>query len=241
MIGRAIWIAAIALIAAATALVQLDRQARINPSLSASVPQPFRAFAQEDVAREALRRGEASVALAEARRLIARRPLPAEHLSLLAAAQHAHGDVEQAAITIQLAAKRGWRDRPAQEAMLRLALAAGDRAEAARRFAALLIAPRSDDAMLAEVAPAIFDAPNAEGTSALVEVLAGEPRWQHLILTRGTRVMPAEALGRIATEAASQGVPFDCDDLRSAEAAMEHEDEGRTSQLDRVIANECEA
>lgn len=77
------------------------------------------------------------VALARATALVARRPLPAEHLLLLSAARLRAGDrtgVEQA---LRLATTRGWRVEAVQLVAARAAIARGDAAAAANRVAAL--------------------------------------------------------------------------------------------------------
>jgi hypothetical protein len=58
---------------------------------------------------------------------------------LLAVAQAKAGNAEAAGLAIQIAGQRGWREPVAQEAVLRLALGAGNKPEAARRYAALFL------------------------------------------------------------------------------------------------------
>ncbi|MAY20103.1 MAG: hypothetical protein CL955_05750, partial [Erythrobacteraceae bacterium] len=70
-------------IAIVTAGLQLDRQARKTPAMAQSVPEIVRSSAQLPVAAGALSSDNPQYALAEAERLIRRRPMPAEHLRLL--------------------------------------------------------------------------------------------------------------------------------------------------------------
>lgn len=80
-----------------------------------------------------------------------RRPLPADNLVLLATGQAKEGKPDYAMLTIQIAGQRGWRDPIAQEAVLRLALAARDKPEAARRSVALFLQRQTPDALLEEL------------------------------------------------------------------------------------------
>lgn len=203
MIGRLIWVVAIIAIAAVTSYAQLDRQARLWPELASGVPAPFRAFAQAHVTAEAIQQGDAESGLAEARRLIARRPIPAEHLRMLAAAQLKAGAAEQSIVSVQLAARRGWRDLRAQEAMLRLALAAGDKAEASRRYAALLHNPRSDNALLIKLGPAVFGEAGSAGRQTFADIVSTGGRWRGILRVRGAKVIPGDAYAEIMRETAA--------------------------------------
>lgn len=148
MISRIAWFAAIVIAALLTAGLQLDMRARTAPGLAPAVPAVLRNSAQTVVTRQTLAGGQTQRALAEAQTLVLRRPLPAENLLLLAAAQAGAGQQEAALRTIQIAGRRGWREPVAQEAMLRLAFANGDRPEAARRYAALFLRPATPDKLL---------------------------------------------------------------------------------------------
>lgn len=134
---RFLWPIAMLLLGATVVFAQLDRQSRIDPHLSRYVPAPFASFARFNRTIDAIETGSPDEALAEAKHLLARRPIPAEHLSLVAIAQAKGGDEAAALRTIQLSAQRGWRDPYAQEIVFRLALDAGDYDEAANRLAAL--------------------------------------------------------------------------------------------------------
>lgn len=173
-------------VAVIAAAAQLDRQTRRDPQLSPLVPWPARSFAQRHVAAEALGGDDKALALAEARRLIQRRPVPAEHLRLLAEAQLSAGEPAAAYRTIQLAARRGWRDRATQEATLLIALEAGDDAEAARRLAALwVLDPRAE--RLPALAARVLESEEARETLSLIA--ADAPRWRGRFLASGGRVI----------------------------------------------------
>jgi hypothetical protein len=104
----------------------------------------------------------------------------------------------QASFAFQQAAHRGWRDPIAQEVQLRLALAAGDGAEAGRRLAALwAISP--DKAKLAELAQLVHESP--EGRASFAQILADSPRWNRRFTTLGPAILPQELFDKIRREA----------------------------------------
>lgn len=216
MIGRAVWIAIVLGVAVVTASIQLDRQSRYVPSLANAVPAQARAFAQVHVTRAALQAESRDQALEETRKLVARRPMPAAHMRLLSMAQFEAGEIEQAGYSIQLAARRGWRDRPAQRAMLDLALAAGDQREAARRYAALFIRQGRDEEQLRSLAALVF-APNSdEARAEFAVILAGAGRWHDGFFRKAPGVIAPETLIDITRRASLAGARFDCDQARIA-------------------------
>lgn len=241
MIGRAIWVAALIGIAAVTAGLQLDRQADASPELAPLVPESFRSYAQAHIAAEAIAAGDNPKALAAAEELVRRRPLPAENLTLLAAAQAEAGKTDQAGLSIQLAAQRGWRDAAAQETMLRLALAAGDRAEAGRRYGALFRREETPDALLIELGPQVFEGAGSVGRISLATIIAGAERWHDLFLQRGARVMPADAFAEVVATAATRGAGFDCETLRQVADGVRQRDSDAAGPLEPVIARRCPA
>jgi hypothetical protein len=224
MIGRIIWFAALAAIAVLVSLLQIDKQSEKSPALAAVVPAPLRNYAQEKVALAALGGDNPAQAVAEAERLVRRRPIPAEHLALLAAGQAKAGQNDAAFKTIQIAGKRGWRVPAAQEAVLRIALAAGDKAEAARRYAALFLRPATPDALLKELGPAVLDEPGGTGQQTLVAVVVGGERWRATFLRRGSQVMPPAAFAAITAASLKQGAEFDCKQLEQAISVLAKRD-----------------
>lgn len=239
MIGRAIWYTALLAMAALTAAVQMDRQSARVPSMAPSVPEPVRAFAQAQIAARALENGNAKLAVAEAKKLVERRPVPAETLRLLAQARIAAGETEQGALTIQYSARRGWRDPVAQETMLRLASAAGDEAEAARRYVALLLQNRTQDELLIEFGKTLFADGKEAGAQALVPVLVGTERWPNTFLRRGSRVLPAPAFVEIVKAALAKGASFDCAILREIPKPLAKRDEAAGAALGALIQTRC--
>ena len=238
MIARLIWIAALIAIGAVTSIAQLDRQSRYAPNMAAHVPAEFRAFAQAHITADAIDKAEANLALAEARRLVERRPVPAEHLRLLALAQF-KADDPRAATTIQLATQRGWRDPSAQEAMLRLASGTGNMEEAARRYAALLQNKASDEDMLLEFGRPVFAGSESKARAVFVDLLVSGARWQSTFLARGAQVMPADAYLAIIRASAERGARFDCQGLQSAAAILAERDAALAAELKQDAANVC--
>ena len=239
MIARLLWFALLAAIAVVTTGVQLDRQARKSPALAQTVPEPFRSSAQLQIAAFAQRGDDPELALAEAERLILRRPLPAEHLRVLAQAQFAAGKLDESTLTIQYAAQRGWRDPLAQEAMLRLALEAGDTTEAARRFAALFLRKDTDDALIEEIGPLVLAQSGGEGRQTLIDIVGGGDRWHRQFLRRGARTMPPDAFAEIVVATADAGVRYDCRVLAQAERILKNRDATASSAVAGVIRNQC--
>lgn len=239
MIARIIWIVCLLAIAAVTTALQIDIQSQATPALAPLVPAPFRDFAQTQITVDAIKAGKPQTALAEAQRLVRRRPVPAEFLTLLAAAQIKAGQAEKAGLTIQVAGQRGWREPLAQEAVLRLALAAGDKAEAARRYGALLRREATPDALLTQLGPEVLGEPGGVGRQSLTDIIVGAERWHIVFLERGPRVMPPDAFSEIAAAAIERGVMFDCDPLRSAVEGVRQRDAAAAQRLAAAAKQAC--
>ncbi len=210
---RLAWFFALALIGAITVSVQLDRQARKAPHLARFVPQPVRGFSQYHLTASQLRSGNAEDALSSARVLVARRPMPAENLRLLAQAQALAGSESDAATAIQLAAQHGWRDPLAQVARMRLALENGDGAEAGRRLAAAWALSDNPEA-LSELARPVLAVPEAR--TAFAAMLAGDTRWKQRFLRLGPEVLPGDLFLSTLEDALRLGAKFDCKSLSKA-------------------------
>lgn len=239
MIARVIWWSALLALAVVTTFLQLDRQSEANPALASLVPVPLRGYAQVPIAGMASEGDDAALALAEARRLVRRRPVPAEHLTLLAVAQTKAGAADQAGLTIQIAAQRGWREPLAQEAVLRLALAAGDKPEAARRYAALFLRAATPDTLLREYGPAVLDEPDGPGQRTLVDIVSGTDRWNDNFLRRGLQVMPTAAFTDIATATIARGTRYDCGALAQVIKGLRQRDEASAARLASAASAEC--
>ncbi|OBV11190.1 hypothetical protein [Erythrobacter dokdonensis] len=239
MIGRLTWLASLLAFAVLTAFLQIDRQADMTPSLAPTIPQPLRNYAQPRIAAAAAESTDTAKALEEAKRLVRRRPVPAEHLTLLAVAQTKAGQAEQAGMTIQIAAQRGWREPIAQEAVLRLALAAGDEPEAARRFAALFLRRATPNGLLQELAPAVLDQTNGPGQRTLVDIINGTDRWHNTFLRRGIQVMTPAAFADIATASMARGTQFDCAILSQTLKALRQTDAASADRVADAALEDC--
>jgi hypothetical protein len=239
MIGKVAWPALLLALGVVTAFLQIDRQADITPSFARLVPQPLRNYAQPSIAAAAADGADSALALQEARRLVQRRPVPAEHLTLLAVAQTKAGQLEQAGLTIQIAAQRGWREPLSQEAVLRLALDANDKPEAARRFAALFLRDATPNALLTELAPAVLDEKGGPGQTTLVDIISGTDRWHDTFLRRGSQVMPPAAFADIAVASMARGTRFDCPVLAQTLKGLGRTDAASTERVAAAARKDC--
>lgn len=239
MIARITWFALLAAVAFVTVGVQLDRQARKTPTIAASVPEMFRSSAQLPVAIFALNGEDPEAALAEAERLVERRPMPAEHLRVLAQAQFAAGQSSESVLTIQYAAQRGWRDALAQESMLRLALENGDLDEAARRYTALFLRRDTEGAVLIELGREVLGDPGGPGRQTLTQIVSGGNRWHDQFLRRGVRVFPPDAFAEIVVAASERGTRFDCRVLRQIEEILANRDASSATRVRQATKDTC--
>jgi hypothetical protein len=238
---RALWRAAVALVALLTCQLQVDRQSARQPGLARFVAEPFRAEAQVHLATQALDRQATRTALDETRKLLARRPLPAAHLTLMARAHYANGDLEAASRVVQLAALRGWRDPIAQEIRLQLALAAGDEPEAARRFIALMVGPTSDNIMLASFGQQVFGGSDGQAVTAVVDLASNTRRWHGILLRRGSEVIPEEAFAQIIGDTLARGTSFRCAELAVALDILGKKDPPAAKTLQAAVQKACPA
>jgi hypothetical protein len=239
MMGKLIWFSALAAIAAVTAAAQLDRETVKQPGLANLVPEPMRGYAQARVTTTALQGDDAEAALAEARKLVQRRPVPAEHLTILAAAQLKAGQPDAASLTVQIAAHRGWREPLAQEIMLRFALEAGDAAEAAKRYAALFVRDGTRNELLIEVGEQVLSGENSAGRDTMVDIVSGTDRWHSQFMRRGVQVMPPDAFAEITVRSLERGASFDCAALSQAIKATARRDPAAGEVLQSGARSRC--
>ena len=240
MIGGLLWRIVLVGVAIVAAGVQYDRQSGKTMAFAQSVPEPVRSVAQRPIAAIALDADNPEYALSEAELLVARRPLPAVHLRILAQAQFAAGQVEESGLTIQYAAQRGWREPLAQETMLRLALAANDMPEAARRYAALFLRRDTADTLLEELGPQVLAEPGGEGRQTLIDIVGGGERWHNQFLRRGSRVMPPDAFVEIVTETSENGARYECTLLNGIGRTVSQRDQEAGVNLSRLVQAQCE-
>jgi len=239
VIGRIFWLTGLVAVALLTIVLQLDFMSRRAPGLADFVPGPFRNHAQTQIARNAVQGNEAALALAEAPRLVRRRPLPSQNLTLLAIAQAKAGKAGRAARTIQIAGQRGWRDPIAQEDALRLALEAGDQPEAARRYAALFLRAGTPDRLLVELGPRVLGAPGGIGQATMVAIVVGGERWHRTFLQRGAKVMLPLAFSEITAMSLLDGAAFDCGQLGQAMKTLSQRDSDADGRLSMAAAGRC--
>lgn len=239
MMARFVWAISLLIIASITAGVQLDRQARKTPELAPYVPGVFRSASQPRIVILEARVGAQEVSLDEAQRLVRRRPMPARHLRLLAQAQFASGEAEAGGLSIQYAAQRGWRDALAQEAMMELALAAGDRSEAARRFAALFLKRGVQRELLERTGQRVFATPIGPERAVFAEIVRGGDRWHNAFLTRGARVIPEDAFVEILKLSTAAGAQFPCSALKQGQGIIANRDQIAGERASRILAKTC--
>lgn len=207
---RQAWIGLMALIAVLATGAQLDRQSRRDAAIAPLVPTPFRSFAQERLTIETVRSDDPAKALATARQLVQRRPVPSEHLSLLAIAVERNDDTATSGLLVQKAARRGWRDSIAQQAMFDLALTAGDVTEASRRLAAMW-ALREDQLPVLDLTKRLLATP--QGQAAMAETLTTGGRWDRAFLAAGPE-LPPRAFAETISQAVRNGARLDCKVLK---------------------------
>lgn len=239
MIGRILWLAVLGSFAILTALLQLDKQTQTSPELAAAVPEPLRNFAQTQITLTALKGNDPETALAQAKLLVSRRPVPAEYLSLLAVAQSQTDQAEQSSITIQIAGQRGWREPLAQEAVLRLALATGDEAEAARRYAALFLQTSTPQQLLVETGAQVLGKAGSPGRETMTGIVTGGERWHNLFLRRGVIVMPTDAFSDIAAASLARGAEFSCTQLTATIKELGRRDVAAAERLAKAAKSRC--
>ena len=231
--ANVLWLAAMAGLAFLAIGVELDREARRGDLSVEMVPSPFRAFAEERIATQAVRTGSPDFALASARRLVAVRPVPAENLMLLGLAEIRAGEAERGTLAIQMAARRGWRDVGAQKVMFGLALDAGDVEEAANRLAALWVPSSAEETAVA-------------GTRALLATEAGRAAFAQRLVTGGYWIkaplrraadFDPESFSRAIELANRGGAQLDCRLL--AQIARNYRQQGNAEASRRIWSGAC--
>ena len=157
---------------------------------------------------EALEAGYGAEALAEARALVRDRPVPAEHLLLLATAELRAGNAGGFEQAMRLATERGWRAEAVQVIAARSAFSQGDATGAANRLAALwAIGGTAKDlpAMTRELL-ALPGGPEAFG-----EPLARTRVWQDGFLARASEMGTPDQVARLLAAAEADGAEFNPD------------------------------
>ena len=196
---------------------ELDRASYLRPELSIMVPQPFRSFAQPTTAVIALGTGDSSESLKEARRLVQRRPIPAEHLFTLAMAELRNGNPRGFADSFRAASTRGWRYAPLQLAAAQAALSAGDVKAAANRVAAQW-AESPENPSVGQHTKQVLESPG--GPEAFAVPLAQTHVWSDSFLARLPGLTTPAIAARTIIAAQGAGAKFDCRSLARLERAL---------------------
>lgn len=215
--NRWLWRMAIAALAFVAIGAQLDRASHQRPEFAIVVPQPFRSVAQPTIALIALATGDSAAAQEEARRLVRRRPIPAEHLFILAMAEMRGGDARTFAPAFRTASTRGWRYPPLQVAAAQAALADGDTKGAANRIAALW-AEDSSNPSVAALTRQLLETPG--GPEAFAVPLAQTHVWADNFIARAPGLTTPANASRTLAAALRAGGRFDCGSLERFERAL---------------------
>lgn len=214
---RWVWYGLLTLVALIAIAAELDRASSLRPELSVLVPGPFRSVAQPTIALLALATGDSATAQDETRRLVRRRPMPAEHLFTLAMAEMRNGRPEAFAAAFRAASTRGWRFAPLQTALAQTALAGGDVRGAANRIAALWAAEGSSPSVLT-LTKELLAAPG--GPEAFAVPLAKTHVWSASFLNRSLEVASPDHALQTVLAARRAGARFECADLRRFGAGL---------------------
>lgn len=215
--ATAIWIAALAGVAIVTGFAQLDRSTRYTPSLARLVPPAFQGFAAQRLAAEAIVAKDLGDAQAFSQRLIRHRPLPAEHMLLLARTATMRGDEARAFNALDAASLRGWRDPLTQLMAGEAALAGANHEAAAQRLAAMLATGALPE-MARSLAGRLIATP--EGRGAMARQLAGEGRWQENALTPLAAEADPMDFAQTIAQAHTLGAQWSCQRLEPLAATL---------------------
>lgn len=204
---RLLWCALVLAIALVATGAELDRRSRRDASVVALVPPPFRSFAQQHIATARLLEGDGGTGLIEARKLVRRRPIPAENLYLLAWANHLAGHDDEAGQVLGVGAGRGWRAPQLQVAMIGAALGDGLVDAAAARLLALW-SIGVDPEVLAAPTRQVFA--TAGGAEAFGKILAASHFAQDAVLKRALSFTTPQRYAAMVHSAILAGADFNC-------------------------------
>jgi hypothetical protein len=202
-----VWRGVLALLAIVALGAQLDQASATRPQLALAVPAPFRSKAQATVAMLSLTTRDSATARAEARRLVRRRPMPAEHLFTLAAADLRNQRPQAFTKDFRAASTRGWRYAPLQAAAAQGALQNGDLTGAANRIAALWAAA-ADDPSTVPLTTLLLSKPH--GPEAFALPLSQTHVWSANFLAGAANLAPVPTVVRTVEAAQRNGAHFDC-------------------------------
>lgn len=207
---RWLWRGLLALLAVVAVGAELDHASAARPQLAIAVPQLFRSTAQATIAALALTAKDGATARAEARRLVRRRPMPAEHLFTLAVADLRAGHPQEFTNDFRTASTRGWRYAPLQVAAAQGALQNNDLGGAANRVGALW-GSAADDPSTGPLTTALLTRPG--GPEAFALPLSQTHVWAGNFLASAAALAPPSAIVRTVDAAQRHGARFDCDSI----------------------------
>jgi len=235
MIMRLAWRAVLAAIAIVAGFAQIDRSSRFNPQLAPYVPAAFSGFAAAQRTRQAVAAQQPERALAEAKALVAARPLPAENLQYLAIAAALNDQTEQSIAAIEAASTRGWRAPIVQQALAQAALEQGAYDSAAQRITALFATDSAPEAALV-LAGRLLATP--EGQAAMARRFAAPGHWQDNAMQKLGGSIPAADFAAMLILTAEQGGSVNCSRLRNTISRFEREGAaGPSAQLKAICPN----
>ncbi len=220
---RLLWYALLVVTGLVTAGVQLDRDARRNAAVADWVPAPFRAFALERIALAESQAGLTDKALRDAAKLVVRRPIPAEHLSILAIAAAKGGEDKLAVDAVLLSAQRGWREQFVQNLIVQLAIQAGNWNVATERLAALWITDMGNPEVY-RLTREVLQAPEARDAFG-ARMADYKDYWPEYFLIMSSNELEPAVYADTIRKAIAAGAQFDCN--RLADRARRFVSQGR--------------
>ncbi|QDK31503.1 hypothetical protein DM450_01525 [Sphingomonas sp. IC081] len=207
VIGKLVWFSLWVTVAIAAVGGEMDREARYNEPLAVYVPPLFRGFALEVLARRDFARGDNAAGLQLAREMVARRPIPAEGMAMIAQGELAAGRERSALAAVMVAAERGWRDSFTQALLVQLAVQGGDWDIAAQRLLALWRKGGHNDELRA-LSGAVLS--RKEGLRAFNAQLRAEASWSNGLLLWSARTLDASSVRSLAHTLRRQRARLDC-------------------------------
>ena len=206
-IWRWFWYSGLIVVACVATIAQIDRHALEAPSLTYLVPDRFRNFALIRQAATEAETGVPNKAVADARRLVALHPIPAENLTILAIAEHKAGNDKRSADALTLAAQRGWREPLAQRSVALAAAGSGEGDMAADRLIALW-KTSTGRPYAYNLTPTLLDEPGIRTHFAFM--LESGESWGRLFLKWGSINLSSPVFVDVIEKASSNGSAFDC-------------------------------
>lgn len=210
---QAFWLLLLAALAVLAAGSELDRAARQDLRIARMVPGPFQSFALAPILQDETASDTKAKLLADARRQILLRPIPAESLSALAVAQELNGQTDAAARTIATAGPRGWRDPVVQMALADSAFTQGQWDVAAKHLGALYgslpYGERPDPLVLKLLS-------RPEMVDAMARLLGQNPNWAGSFVSFALEKLPGPDQARLVKAATASGAELDCKPIAAA-------------------------